>query len=325
MNKIFADFDFTDFWNESEYARENYTEPPPSDELIAEIEEELGGYKLPASYIELMKMQNGGLLNKNCFPAEDTGWSDNHAAITGIMGIGKDKIYSLCGDLGSTFFTTEGGYPDIGFCIGDTPTAGHHMVMLDYRKCGKEGEPEVVYVGQDVDDYSITFLAKGFETFIRGLVDEVVYDNSEYLKEDLNKVENSEFSDLFNKLISKRRELDFEAITRNICKKMTLKKEYFAMHDDELSYLMYDIQFLLYSKANTIISKKDYLNIYPKMIALPDGNATFSTSGYSQFFVEDWLKASLKQKLIKRKFLFFDLKFDPKYEADLMEKLKGYE
>ncbi len=38
----------------------------PSDELIAEIEKELD-YKLPASYIWLMKQHNGGLVNKTDF------------------------------------------------------------------------------------------------------------------------------------------------------------------------------------------------------------------------------------------------------------------
>ena len=43
--------------------------------------------------------------------------------------------------------------------------------MLDYRKCGNEGEPEVVHVDQD-EDYKITFVAKDFETFVKGLVSE---------------------------------------------------------------------------------------------------------------------------------------------------------
>lgn len=61
MENVFADFDFADFWEDSEYAVLNYISAPPTDELIASIEEELG-YKLPASYIELMRQQNGGIL-----------------------------------------------------------------------------------------------------------------------------------------------------------------------------------------------------------------------------------------------------------------------
>jgi len=29
------------------------------------------------------------------------------------------------------------GYPDIGVAICDTPSAGHEMIFLDYRECGR--------------------------------------------------------------------------------------------------------------------------------------------------------------------------------------------
>ncbi len=87
--KIFQDFDFTDFWDDDEYALEDYVEAPPADDLIVAIEAELG-YKLPAAYIELMKLHNGGIPVKNCFPTKKpTSWADDHVAITGIMGIGR--------------------------------------------------------------------------------------------------------------------------------------------------------------------------------------------------------------------------------------------
>jgi len=41
--------------------------------------------------------------------------------------------------------------------------------LLDYSECGNEGEPIFVHVDQEYD-YKKTFLAKDFETFIRGLV-----------------------------------------------------------------------------------------------------------------------------------------------------------
>jgi hypothetical protein len=44
--KIFKDFDFTNFWDNSEYAIKSYQENYPTDEIIDSIEKELG-YKLP--------------------------------------------------------------------------------------------------------------------------------------------------------------------------------------------------------------------------------------------------------------------------------------
>lgn len=166
--QFFKDFDFTDFWYESTYSQRDYIEEFPDDGIITSVEEELG-YKLPASYIELMRIQNGGLVEKDCFPtAEGTSWAHDHVAITGIMGIGRQKTYSICGELGSRFMIEKWGYPDDGIYICDCPSAGHDMILLDYSKCGKDGEPEVVHVDQEYD-YKKTFLAKDFETFIKGL------------------------------------------------------------------------------------------------------------------------------------------------------------
>lgn len=169
--KYFTDVDLSTFWDNSEYALKNYVEDYPSDELIKSIESELG-YKLPDSYICLMKLQNGGIPKNNCFSTKSpTSWAKDHIAITGIMGIGRNKTYSLCGELGSQFMIDEWQFPEIGVVICDCPSAGHDVIMLDYRKCGKEGEPEVVHVDQEFD-YRITFLAKDFETFIIGLIND---------------------------------------------------------------------------------------------------------------------------------------------------------
>jgi len=171
QDKYFNGFDLSDFWDDSEYGLQNYVEEKLTDELLKSIEAELG-YKLPGSYISLMKIQNGGIPTKTCYPTQTpTSWADNHVAITGIMGIGRDKTYSLCGQLGSKFMIEEWEYPSIGVVICDCPSAGHDVIMLDYRKCGRNGEPEVVHVDQEFD-YKITTLAENFESFIIGLVDE---------------------------------------------------------------------------------------------------------------------------------------------------------
>src|SRR5687767_7813932 len=167
--EIYNDLDLTSFWDDSEYSLKEYVDQKPSDQLIYSIEQELG-YKLPVSYIELMKLHNGGIPKNTCFPTnEPTSWANDHVAITGIFGIGRNKTYSLCGSLGSKFMIDEWNYPQIGICICDCPSAGHDLIMLDYSKHGNCGEPEVVHVDQE-NDFKITFLAKNFETFIKGLV-----------------------------------------------------------------------------------------------------------------------------------------------------------
>ena len=180
----FEGFDLSDFWEEtSNYAKDKYIGPVPTDEMIRSVEEELG-YKLPESYIVLMQVQNGGFSKKSAFPTSTpTSWADDHIAIEGFLSIGWDKTYSLCGKLGSRFMIEEWGYPDIGIAICDCPSAGHDMVFLDYRECGPQGEPKVVHIDQE-DDYEITPLADTFEAFVRGLVDESDYDDEEDLEED---------------------------------------------------------------------------------------------------------------------------------------------
>jgi len=177
-NTPFENFDLTDFWDDSDYALKEYVSEPPTDELIASIEEELG-YKLPASYICLMKQHNGGIPKNTCFPTEEsTSWAEDHIAITGIMGIGREKEYSLCGSLGSQFMIDEWEYPAIGVAICDCPSAGHDMIFLDYRECGPQGEPKVVHVDQE-NDYKITPLADSFEEFICGLEDEEFFNDDD--------------------------------------------------------------------------------------------------------------------------------------------------
>ncbi len=168
MATVFGDFDISDFWEESEYANEEYVGESLTDELVKSVEDELG-YKLPKAYIELMKWQNGGIPKRtNHRIAKLTPWAEKHIAITGIYGINKAKTYSLGGSFGSQFWIDEWGYPSIGVYFCDCPSAGHDMVCLDYRKCGAQGEPQVVHVDQEAD-YKITFVAENFEDFIRGL------------------------------------------------------------------------------------------------------------------------------------------------------------
>jgi hypothetical protein len=321
MEKVyFADFDFSDFWNDDDYALKNHVEKTSSDDLIDSVEEELG-YKLPQSYIELMKLHNGGIPFNTCFPVtQPTSWADDHVAITAIMGIGRDKSISLCGNLGSRFMIEEWGYPDIGVCICDCPSAGHDMIMLDYSKCGKEGEPEVVHVDQE-SNYKKTFLAKDFETFIRGLVSEDVYDDSEErLADILEKIRAGSFSSQLQEYF-KGETVHFDTVMRGLFTSLTREKGYFALHADPLSYLAYDIQFYLLSKSKKINSKEDFIAGYVPLVAFSDGD--ISTGGYADFF-KDWFDQRVKNKEIT-KGLFSSMKFSEEYKNFMFEKIKQYE
>ena len=164
----FETFDLNAFWEDSAYARKNYTEPAPSADIIAAVERELG-VTLPASYIAFAKRHNGGMPRLTAFPMQErTSWAVDHVAVTGIYAIGRNKPCSLCGELGSAFWQSEWGYPDIGIYFADCPSAGHDMFALDYRKPGPSGEPTVVHVDQEAD-YRITHVAPSFEAFILGL------------------------------------------------------------------------------------------------------------------------------------------------------------
>jgi hypothetical protein len=168
VTRVFGDFDVSDFWDNSEYAKEEYVGEPLTDEQVLAVGRELG-HELPESHLELMKCQNGGIpKNTNHRTQEPTSWAKDHVAISGIYGLDAGKSSSLCGELGSQFWMDEWGYPPIGVYSCDCPSAGHDMLCLDYRRCGPEGEPQVVHVDQEFG-YKITFVADNFEAFIRGL------------------------------------------------------------------------------------------------------------------------------------------------------------
>lgn len=156
-------FDFSEFWDDSEYALEEYVSDPPTDEMVASVQEELV-FKLPAFYVDMMRLHNGGIPHNNRYTHSETGEA---ITISGILSIGREKNKSLCGASGSRFMIENGGYPEVGVVICDCPSE-NEVIMLDYREFGNDGEPEVIHVDRD-NKYKITRLADSFETFIRGL------------------------------------------------------------------------------------------------------------------------------------------------------------
>lgn len=284
--------DRTGFWSTEhmDYQRENYISAPFTPELLASIEAELG-YRLPVSFVTLMRSQNGGIPMRTAHPAaQPTSWAEDHIAISGLLGIGREKNYSLCGPLGGPFMMEEWGYPPIGVYFADCPSAGHDMVALDYRACGPEGEPSVVHVDQE-RDYHVTWLAPDFATFVKGLLPDEAFgdDPAETKAEDLERVRTGAFSPELAALLSAFPDPSIPARLRALAAAIVNEKGFFALHADPHSALMYDLQFLLYSHSHAVQDGESYLEgAYPLLIALADSQG-FSTGGYAPDFAVDWL------------------------------------
>ncbi|MDF0521592.1 SMI1/KNR4 family protein [Bradyrhizobium yuanmingense] len=333
--RLFDDFDFEGFWDDCPYSLENYVEPPPTDELIASIEHEIGGYRLPAAYVDLARRHNGGMVKRNCHPMKErTGWAEDHVAIEGLFALGRTSTYSLAGKFGAKFMIEEWGYPPIGVGIADTPAGGHELIMLDYRSCGKRGEPQVVYVDQEAD-YSIVVVAPDFETFIRGLVAESEYDTTE---EDraaaFATVERGTLSPILVRALAAvgDRLPHGERMLRTLARQIVDEKGFFALHDDERSHLMYGLMFWLYSSLCTARSFEAFvgrtetgtsygspcfeLMIVFDVVTEPYG---FKTRGYAEGFVRDWWDACVARGDMVE--MAEGYRLTPKAEAALLGRL----
>jgi hypothetical protein len=164
--------DLNGFWKDSEYARQEYLGEALTEELVRSVEQQLG-FKLPASFLQLMRTQNGGIPARRHMVLKSG--STTEAAIieiSGIFGIGTRNPSTLCGSSGSRFWVEEWGYPPIGIYFADCPSAGHDMVCLDYRACGSLGEPAVSHVDQE-QDYRILVLADTFANYVGSLENQV--------------------------------------------------------------------------------------------------------------------------------------------------------
>ncbi len=134
-----------------------------SDEMVRDAEQRLG-VKLPAAYIDILKVQNGGYLRYDTYPSPvPTSWSRDHIGVDHIMGIGPGEA----GDILATPYLVEEWEMPKGIVLlsGD----GHTWVALDYRTCGPTGEPSVTWFDNEMEEE--VALAPNFQTFVDGLVD----------------------------------------------------------------------------------------------------------------------------------------------------------
>lgn len=156
-------------WQEDD---EYYKLEPLTDKDVERAEEILR-IKLPKSYINLLKVQNGGYINYDSFPSDiPTSWADDHINVDHILGIGEEN-----GILESGYLIQEWGLPKNIVLVSGS---GHSWVAFDYRSTKEE--PPVIYI--DMDFGQIIELAPNFETFLNGLcVEEIELEDSYFVQD----------------------------------------------------------------------------------------------------------------------------------------------
>ncbi len=142
------------FDNESDYGRKcRFGEI--TDELIQRAEA-LMGYRIPASYRELLEYRNGGSISDKL----------SESWLSVIYGISEDP--SAFNGLENMYDNWKNGweYPDIGIPFGETASAGHDMYYMDFRVTDESGEPRIVRIDNEFGN-EVYFVADDLHDFLR--------------------------------------------------------------------------------------------------------------------------------------------------------------
>lgn len=146
-------------------AGSTYLSPPKpvSEAELAQFETSRG-VKLPASYVRLLRLQNGGRVRKELFLTPD----DQDYHIEEIAGIGEGRSSSL--NLLQRYPVEDEAGRDVSdLVIPFGRLTGYGFLALDYRECGAHGEPSVLAVDTVEPPPILETVAEDFETFVGGL------------------------------------------------------------------------------------------------------------------------------------------------------------
>jgi hypothetical protein len=147
-------------------------DPLTTDE-VARAEAVLG-VRLPAAYVALLRVQNGGYVSEDfdAFPTgRPTSWADDHVPLSTLAGIGPDDHHASV-----TYVARDGGLPGIPAGLVPLSGDGHYYVALDYRHAAADGEPAVTWFDTELDQDFV--IAPDFRTFAEGLIPGRTYDEA---------------------------------------------------------------------------------------------------------------------------------------------------
>src|SRR5690349_15951067 len=108
-----------------------YNHPPLTDEMVEVAERQLG-VKLPAEYLALLRIQNGGYTQRFGFPMRQrTAWAEDHVPLTDLAGIVTDPEHrTALNILDTPYLTQEWDLPPRQVLLSGE---GHWWITLDYR------------------------------------------------------------------------------------------------------------------------------------------------------------------------------------------------
>ena len=115
-----SDVDAASWWLDAEDAHRSYLGPPLSDDMVQSVESELG-YRLPTSYVALMRRHNGGLPRLTCCPAPNrTTWATDHVRSTASSGSAEPPPTPCAAALAAGSGSRSGATPTLA---STSPTA----------------------------------------------------------------------------------------------------------------------------------------------------------------------------------------------------------
>ncbi len=145
-----------------------YEGPPLTDAMVERAQRALG-YRLPAKYIGVLRVQNGGYLVRSCYPSTQlTLFGGYYFSCPLLMGLGAENgIDSLHeGMTRNQRLIRSWAYPTscVVFCH-----YGHGGFLFDYRDCGPNGEPGILYANAEGAITQIYSVAPSFADFFANL------------------------------------------------------------------------------------------------------------------------------------------------------------
>jgi len=145
------------FWDRSE----SYGVQAPLTEAMVEDAEATLGLRLPADFLTLLRVQNGGspVAEFDAYPLPDP---EGYAPFEDVAGVGQGREALTI--LDSPYLTKEWEMPkELVLLSGD----GHTWIALDYRGCGPEGQPSLTWFDNEME-FEVA-LAPSFRSFVEGL------------------------------------------------------------------------------------------------------------------------------------------------------------